>query len=162
MKGGPGPGEFFLEMGNSSFLVLKEKGSSHFLGGSEPHMGGRGVAPYPPLIIFSCGGYPPPHVPGKVGITPSPSGPGRAIHGISKKNREPQNPRRRFHAKYRARLCRRGGRMGTRGGGGWPPTPPLSFFQVGGTLPPMCRAGWGATPLHMWGVGILSCYPVRG
>src|SRR5271157_2784324 len=30
-----------------------------------------------------------------------------------------------------------------RGGGGYPPPPLTSFFQVGGTLPPMCRASSG-------------------
>jgi len=48
--------------------------------GSHGHKGGRGVIPYPPSFIFSSGGYPPPHVPGKVGVTPQ--GAGRFFPGI--------------------------------------------------------------------------------
>src|SRR5271157_5532046 len=33
-----------------------------------------------------------------------------------------------------------------RGGGGYPPPPLTSFFQVGYTLPPMCRASSGYPP----------------
>src|SRR5208283_72402 len=104
-----------------------------FPAGSGPavaRMGGRGVTPTPPLFFFLSGGYPPPICRANRGVPPSPSGPWPGDPPKSKKNRRPHPSRRRFHAKYRIRPCRKGARCphGGEGGGHHPPLP--SFWKI--------------------------------
>jgi len=122
--------------------------------------GGGGWPPTPPLSFFYVGGTLPPMCRATWGSPPSPSGPGRAIREIPKKNSEPKNPRRRFHRKYRIRLCRKRGSHGYKGGRGVAPYPPCAgqrgdhplFVRIVATM--TGPSGWiaGVPPRYLTGM----------
>jgi len=107
---------------------------------------GEGVPPTPLPFFRSKWGSPSPHVPGRVGGTPSPTSARTGEPPHPGKMPEDPVPRRRLHAKRWSGLCRKSLGRGLMGGGGTPHPPPPLSIKVGGTLPPLCRTGWGVPP----------------